>query len=88
MTRKSQKLLGMIDDLFTGADVFNEAYIKQNQMTDVLTSACMPLRKKSNDSNLIKEPTDSCLELYQEGNVVNKTLGLNWQTSSDCLLGY
>ncbi|CAH0721739.1 unnamed protein product, partial [Brenthis ino] len=58
----------------------------RHQITDALASACMPLRKwKSNEPNLISEPTESCLDFHQEGDAINKTLGLSWQTHTDDL---
>lgn len=42
------------------------------------------LRKwKSNESKLIAEPSQSRLDFHNEGDNINKTLGLSWQTHND-----
>lgn len=76
-----------VDDLLTGADVFEEAQMLRHKVTDALASACMPLRKwKSNEPSLISESSgESYFDFHKEIDVVDKTLGLSWRTDTDDL---
>ncbi|XP_052758555.1 uncharacterized protein LOC128202398 [Galleria mellonella] len=78
-----------VDDLLTGGDDLTEVQAIRKEVTDVLASACMPLRKwKSNEPRLIIEsPNNNIssidLNIGHNDDDPNKLLGLSWHANSD-----
>ncbi|XP_059055473.1 uncharacterized protein LOC131849411 [Achroia grisella] len=76
-----------VDDLLTGGNDLAEVQAIRKQVTNVLASACMPLRKwKSNNPLLMIDPQDvqaSSFDLNIGSDEPNKLLGLSWHTDSD-----
>lgn len=76
-----------VDDLLTGTDHLDQAQELRRKVTDALAAACMHLRKwKSNEPTLVSDENNQFPFLfYKEGDKLNKTLGLSWQTNTDNL---
>lgn len=73
-----------VDDLLTGGNDLTEVIDIRNEVTNVLASACMPLRKwKSNAPQVVSETFQSSLDLGIASSEHNKLLGLDWFTNSD-----
>lgn len=80
-----------MDDVLTGADTVEDAQYKRKDLNEVLEEGGMPLCKWRSNS---KELMDSIPEELQELSDLKitaspsdcqKTLGLHWSTSKDCL---
>lgn len=73
-----------VDDLLTGGDDLMEVKRIRDEVTTALAAACMPLRKwKSNEPQLVSEPSPLSLDLNIGAPEPCKTLGLGWVTSTD-----
>ncbi|XP_059055493.1 uncharacterized protein LOC131849430 [Achroia grisella] len=74
-----------VDDLLTGGNDLAEVQVIRKQVTNVLASACMPLRKWKSNNPMI-DPQDvqaSSFDLNIGSDEPNKLLGLSWHTDSD-----
>lgn len=73
-----------VDDLMSGGDDLNLVHDIRKEVTAILASAGLPLRKwKSNEPQLVSESTESTHDLNIGGNEPSKSLGLGWLPESD-----
>lgn len=72
-----------VDDLVTGHDNREELLDICDKVSDILKSACFPLRKWM--FNLESSPNDYTKELSLGDNCLTKTLGLGWSHTEDFL---
>lgn len=73
-----------VDDLLTGGDKLTEVEDIRHKVTQALSSAGMNLRKwRSNEPRLLRELSQSSVDLNIGLNEPSKTLGLGWHPESD-----
>ncbi|GFV97969.1 pro-Pol polyprotein [Trichonephila clavipes] len=77
-----------VDDLMSGANSLSEVLELQNQLTQMLSSAELVLRKLSSNCNELLNSIDSDMHLSNASlNIDNddtvKTLGILWHSASD-----
>lgn len=75
-----------VDDLLTGANSIEEAITLKREITEILQGAGFTLRKWiSNSREILLDEGNNNIEHYIIDDNVTKTLGLIWNSQTDCL---